>query len=43
MDVCKDVVKSTDSEDNGRPYGLMSGSLAHIYVVYVNVLGTWSG
>lgn len=33
--MCKDVVKSTDSEDNGWPYGLMSGSLAHICVVCV--------
>lgn len=36
--VCKDVVKSADSEDNGWPYGLMSGSLAQIYVVCANVL-----
>lgn len=28
--VCKDVVKSLDRADNGWPYGLMSGSLAHI-------------
>lgn len=28
-------MKSTDSEDNGWPYGLMSGSLAHICVVCV--------
>lgn len=33
--VCKDVVRSLDSADNGCPYGLMSGSLAHIYVVCV--------
>ena len=37
--VCiKDVVMSTDSWDNGRPYGLMSGSLARIYVVCVNAM-----
>lgn len=33
--VCKDVVRSLDSADNGCPYGLMSGPLAHIYVVCV--------
>lgn len=28
-------MKSTDSGDNGQPDGLMSGSLAHIYVACV--------
>lgn len=28
-------MKSLDSADNGWPYGLMSGSLANIYVVGV--------
>ena len=36
---CKDVVKSRDDEDNVWHYGLMSGSLAHIYAIYVTVLG----
>lgn len=33
--VCVCVVRSLDGADNGRPYGLMRGSLAHIWIVRV--------